>query len=95
MKSITVSLITEKKEELNRFLSKYYNREMNIKKETFKWSLICNSPLECLSLITTVIDNNNQYNMQVVVSMPELSGIINDDNINQFVKYLYIYHRKN
>lgn len=91
----TVSLISNCDGEISRFLSAYFNQNMNIKKETFKWSLICNSPFECLSLVTTVIDNNNQYNMQVVVSMPDLNGIINDDNINQFVKYLYIYHRKN
>lgn len=90
MKSITVSLITNRKNELNRFLSTYYEKEMNIKNEAFKWSLHCNSPLECLNLVTTAIDNNDKYNMQIFVNLPELDAFINDDNINAFVKYIYM-----
>ena len=53
--------------------------------------MICNSPFECLNIVTTAIDNNDKYDMQVVVSMPELEGIINDDNVNEFIKYLYTF----
>ena len=89
MDRITVSLITNQKEELNRFLRTYYEKNMNIQKETFKWSLMCHSPLECLDLVTTAIDNNDKYHMQVHISMPELEAVINDENINEFVKYIY------
>ncbi len=90
MKGVTVSLITNKRNELNRFLSTYYEKNMNIKNEAFKWSLHCDSPFECLNLVTTAIDNNDKYNMQVLVSLPELDTFINDDNINAFVKYIYM-----
>lgn len=89
MKEITLSLITNKKEELNKFLSTYYEKDMNIKDETFKWSIICNSPFECLDIVTTAIDNNDKYNMQVHISMPELETVIDDNNINDFIKYIY------
>ena len=89
MKDITVSLITNQKDEINRFLSTYYQREMDIKNETFKWSMICNSPFECLNIVTTAIDNNDKYNMQVHISMPELEAVIDDNNVNDFVKYIY------
>ncbi len=87
---ITVSLISNKQDEINKFLSSYYEKDMNIHKKTFKWSMICHSPAECLNLVTTVIDNDDKYFIQVFINMPEFCVVVNEQNIDDFIKYILL-----
>lgn len=90
MKSVSVSLITNKENELNNFLSSYYEKEMHVATKAFKWCTFYQSPLECLDIVTAAVDNNDKYNVQVLVQLPELEAVINENNVNAFVKYIYL-----
>lgn len=90
MKEVTVSLISNTENEIKCFLNAFYEKDMNIKNKAFKWSILCNSPFECLNLVTTAIDNSDKYHIQVFVHLPEFETFVNDKNINEFIKYIYL-----
>jgi hypothetical protein len=90
MQNVTVSLITNKPNELNRFLSTYYNKEMGLEKTAFKWSCIYKKPLESVDLISTLVDNIEKFEIEVLICMdPTVSIRLSNSNINQIIKYMY------
>ena len=94
METITVNLITNKKQELKKFLRKYYmNSEYSVSDNAFRVTIIYNSALKALDLITIATEAKEDFLIQVLVSLPELNAEINRNNLNEFIKY--IYYREN
>jgi len=90
MENITVNLITNKQEEIKKFLRKFFNDEtFQVNDTTFRWSCICHSALKALDLIIVAAEADEDFLIQVLVNLPEFDAVVNQKNLNDFIKYIY------
>ncbi len=90
MENITVNLITNKQQEIQKFLRKYFQDESyTIDDKTFRFSSIYTSALQALDLIIVAAEAEEDYLIQVFVNLPEFDAIINQKNLNDFIRYIY------
>lgn len=90
MENITVNLITNKQNEIQRFLRKYYKDEtLIINEKTFRYTCVFPNALKALDLIIVAAEADDDYLIQVLVSLPEFDAIINSKNLDSFIRYIY------
>lgn len=90
MNNIVITLLAEKPCELNRFLSNYYNKDMEIDDKAFMWTTIYQKPLESICILATLIDNTEDYKIEALISINHYNSIkVSEKNINDLVKFLY------
>ena len=90
MENITVNLITNKQNEIQRFLRKYFKDEtLVINGKTFRWTCVFPSALKALDLIIVAAEADDDYLIQVLVNLPEFDAIINQKNLDNFIRYIY------
>ena len=76
----TVNLYSTKKGELNDFLSRFYNTDLEI----------YNNLNELAEIIGVYIDNSDLYNLKMLICIDKnLFITITEDNANNIIKYLY------
>lgn len=86
---VTVKLRSNKKNEINKFLSRFYNTEMNIS-ENLTWQQEYKNPIEISDIIGTFIDNLDLYDLKMWICLDKNIFInINDSNANDIIKYLF------
>lgn len=84
-----VNLYSNQKGELNNFLSRFYNTNLEIY-ESLKWEKKYANPLELAEIIGTFIDNINDYNIAMWISLDKNVFIsISENNANDIIRYLY------
>ena len=84
-----VRLQTKQKGELNRFLSEFYDTNLEIENET-KWVKQYKNPVEITDLIGVYIDNINKYNLKMWIILDKDIYIkISEQNANMIIKYLF------
>ena len=84
-----VRLQSEQKGELNRFLSKFYDTNLEIENKT-KWTKQYKNPIEMIDLIGAFVDNINKYSIKMWVNLDKDIYIkISEKNANTVIKYLF------
>ena len=84
-----VRLQSKQKGELNRFLSEFYDTNLEIENET-KWVKQYKNPVEITDLIGVYIDNINKYNLKMWIILDKDIYIkISEQNANMIIKYLF------
>ena len=85
----TINLYSNKKGELNRFLSKFYNTNLEIE-NNLNWENKYKNPIELADLIGTFVDNNDDFNITMWICLDkDLFIRITEKNANDIIKYLY------
>ena len=85
----TVNLYSNKKGELNKFLSHFYNTNLDINNH-LKWEKKYENPVELADLIGTFIDNSDDYSFNMWISLDKDIFInITDENADEIIRYLY------
>ena len=85
----TINLYSNKKGELNRFLSKFYNTDLEIE-NNLNWENKYKNPIELADLIGTFVDNNDDFNITMWICLDkDLFIRITEKNANDVIKYLY------
>ena len=85
----SVNLISNKKGELNNFLSRFYNTNLEIY-DSLKWEKKYANPLELAEIIGTFIDNIDDYDITMWISLDKNVFIsVSEDNADDIIKYLY------
>lgn len=85
----TVNLYSNKKGELNRFLSSFYNTNFDIE-NSLKWEKEYKNPVELAEIIGVFSDNSDDYLLNMWVSIDKNVFInVTDDNSDSIIKYLY------
>ena len=83
-----ISLYSMKKEEIERFLSFFYNKEIKLEKD--EWEKKYENPVEMAEIIGAFIDNNDKFKINMWVSIDKGFYInVTEHNANQIIKYLY------
>lgn len=85
----SVNLISNKKGELNNFLSRFYNTNLEIY-DSLSWQKKYANPLELAEIIGTFIDNIDDYDITMWISLDKDVFIsVSEDNADNIIKYLY------
>ena len=85
----TVNLYSTKKGELNDFLSRFYNTDLEIY-NNLNWKKKYTNPIELAEIIGVYIDNSDLYNLKMFICIDKnLFITITEDNANDIIKYLY------
>ncbi len=85
----TVNLYSTKKGELNDFLSRFYNTDLEIY-NNLNWEKKYTNPIELAEIIGVYIDNSDLYNLKMFICIDKnLFITITEDNANDIIKYLY------
>lgn len=84
-----VNLYSEKKGELNKFLSKFYNTNLGIEKK-LQWEKEYANPIELAEIVGTYVDNSDKYSLNMWICLDKDVFVrITSENADEFIKYLY------
>ncbi len=84
-----VNLYSEKKGEINKFLSKFYNTNIELK-DSLKWEKEYKNPIEITDLIGVYIDNIDAFDINMLVCLDKNVYInITERNGNNIIAYLF------
>lgn len=87
---VTVKLHSNVKGEINSFLSKFYNTDLNIYDDLY-WKKDYKNPIELSDIIGAFIDNREKFNnLYMWICIDKNVFIhINDSNANNIIRYLF------
>ena len=86
---VTVKLRSRKKNELNKFLSNFYNTNMHIS-EDLTWQHKYKNPIEISDIIGAFIDNFDNYDIKMWICLDKNLYInVSESNGNEIIKYLF------
>lgn len=84
-----VNLYSTKKGEISKFLSTYYNKEINLEND-LKWENEYENPVELADIIGGFIDNNEKYHINMWISLDKDAFLnVTEDNADHIIRYLY------
>lgn len=85
----SVSLYSPKTGEIDRFLTSFYNKKIDIPND-LKHKLIFENPIEMADLIGTFIENNNNYKINMWISLDRSIYInVTEYNADKIIRYIY------
>ena len=89
MINAVLELFSAKKGEINKFLSKFYNTNLNIN-DKLKFKKDYFNPIELTEIIGVFIDNSDDYEIKMWISLDKDVFInITNENANFIIKYLF------
>lgn len=84
-----IRLYSPKNGEINRFLSSFYNKRIELPND-LKYSISFDNPVEMTELIGTFIENNDKYKMNMWISLDKGVYInITEYNADKLIRYIY------
>ena len=84
-----VNLYSEKKGELNKFLSIFYNTNLDIENK-LQWEKEYANPVELAEIIGTYIDNSDKYLLNMWICLDKDVFVhVTSENGDEIIKYLY------
>ena len=84
-----ITLYSEKKGELNKFLSSFYNTNLDIENQ-LKWEKESANPVELADIIGTFIDNSDNYFLTMWLSLDKDVFVnVTSENADNIIRYLY------
>lgn len=87
--STIVNLYSEKKNEIKKFLDRYYNKHIKISND-LKWEKTFDNPIEIADIIGTFIDNNDKFNINMWISLDKNFFLnVTDNNADKIIRYLF------
>lgn len=84
-----LTLFSNKKGELNKFLSSFYNTNLEIY-NNLKWEKESANPVELADIIGVFVDNYNDYLLNMWLSLDkDIFVNITEENADSIIRYLY------
>lgn len=88
MRNITVTLVTNKQNEIKNFIDKFYNINTDISSKTFRWSCSFLNLIDTIDILSILIDNREKYCIEPFVEIKEGITIkITSDNLETYIRY--------
>ncbi|MCI8470875.1 MAG: hypothetical protein HFJ35_05320 [Clostridia bacterium] len=86
---VTVNLYSQKKGEVNRFLSHFYNTDFDME-DSLSWEKKYANPIELAEIVGTFIDNFEDFDLTMWISLDKNVFVhITEENADDIIKYLY------
>ena len=88
MKS-NINLYSTKNGEINRFLSSFYNKRIELPND-LKYNISFENPVEIAELIGAYIENNEKYKINMWISLDKDIYInVTEYNADKLIRYIY------
>ena len=85
----SINIFSDKKGEINRFLSSYYNTNLEIPNK-LNWHKAQRNPVEMADLIGVFIENRDSFNISLWVCLDHDVYIrVSDKNADKLIRYIY------
>ena len=85
--SVVVNLYSEDNNEISRFLDSYNKEKVN---NILEWKKEFKNPIEIADIIGVFIDNNENYDINMWISLDADFFInVTDNNADQIIRYLF------
>lgn len=86
---VSVNLYSQKKGELNKFLSRFYNTNFDME-DSLSWEKKYANPVELAEIVGTFVDNYEDYILNMWISLDKNVFIhVTEENADDIIKYLY------
>lgn len=86
---VTVNLYSKKKGELDRFLSLFYNTNLDIP-DSLSWEKEYANPVELAEMVGAYIDNSDKFQLNMWIHLDKNVYVhITEANADEVIKYLY------
>lgn len=93
--SFILNLTSKDEGTLKFFLDSFFEKDSKLDNDVIEWISIFNKPLEAIDMMTAILDNRERYNIMLRISMDEGLFIdVNQDNIEDLIKYMFIRFNK-
>lgn len=84
-----VRLYSSKRDEIDKFLNDFFN-EKNSYMNLLEWEKKYQNPVELTDIIGTFIDNNENFSLNMWISLDKGLFInVTDDNADKIIRYIY------
>ena len=84
----SVNLFSESPENMKKFLEQFYN--CNIANMDFSYEKSFQNPVDMIELISTLIDNNDKFNIGIWINIDKDIFInITENNLDKVIRYLF------
>mgnify|MGYP003465198949 FL=1 len=84
-----ITLYSNKTEELNKFLSRFYNTNLDIE-NSLKWEKESANPIELAEIIGIFVDNSDDYVLNMWLSLDKDVFVnVTSENADSIIRYLY------
>ena len=84
-----MNLFSEKEGEVNKFLSHFYNTNLDLD-SALKWNKEYNNPIEMVEIIGTYVDNIENFSLNMWISLDkDIYLHVTEQDANDIIKYLY------
>lgn len=84
-----ITLYSNKKGELNKFLSRFYGTNLDIE-NYLKWEKESANPVELAEIIGTFIDNSDDYYLNMWLCLDKDVFVnVTSENADDIIRYLY------
>ena len=84
-----VRLQSKKKGEINRFLSKYYDTDLELD-SNLKWEKKYDNPIDISDIIGAYVDNFDSFNIKMWISLDKNIFVkISEHNADEIIRYLF------
>ena len=85
----SINIFSDQKGEINKFLSSYYNTNLEIE-DKLKWQKTYNNPIEMTDLIGVFIENADDFKINVWVCLDTDVYIhVSNKNADKLIRYIY------
>ena len=87
--AITINLVSDKKNMINEFLTKYFEKDMLTDANTLEWSYVLKDPLDAVNIISAVMDNSLENDLIAWISFdPNIFIKVKSDNYDEIIRYI-------
>lgn len=86
---VFVNIFSEKEGEIENFLSRFYNTDINLDNSLF-WKKKYDNPVEIAEIIGIYIDNSDNFSITMWICLDKHIYVhVNELNANELIKYIY------
>ncbi len=85
----SIAIYSEIDGEIKKFLETFYSKNFNLDDNLF-WENKYQNPIDMIDLISTFIDNNEKFNINIWISLDENIYIcVTEQNLDKLIRYIY------
>ena len=85
----SINIFSDQKGEINKFLSNYYNTNLDIE-DSLKWHKSYKNPVEMTDLIGVFVENSDEYNINLWVCLDTDVYIkVSNKNADKLIRYIF------
>ena len=86
---VTLNIFSNKKGEINKFLSKFYNTSLDLE-NNLSWKKEYKNPIELSDIIGAFVDNCDKFDLNLIISLDKNIYIsITENNADKLIRYLF------